>query len=71
VTSLSTELGRDVTVPDVLPVVEKRLRELLAWEPYTPTPDYEPRPEPGRRPRAGGSPSPSAEPRVPVLDPRR
>jgi lipoyl(octanoyl) transferase len=30
VTSLSKELGRDVTVTDVLPVVERRLPELLA-----------------------------------------
>jgi lipoyl(octanoyl) transferase len=48
VTSLSRELGRDVTVADVLPTVERRLRELLAWADYTPTPDYEPRPEPPR-----------------------
>ena len=51
VTSLSRELGRDVTVADVLPSVERHLAEYLAWEPYTPTPDYEPRPEPGRAPR--------------------
>jgi lipoyl(octanoyl) transferase len=51
VTSLSHELGRDVTVADVLPSVERHLAEYLAWKPYTPTPDYEPRPEPGRAPR--------------------
>ncbi len=51
VTSLSEELGRDVTVAEVLPLVERRLEELLAWAPYQPTPDYEPRPEPGRRRR--------------------
>ena len=51
VTSLSRELGRPVTVPDVLPLAERHLRDLLAWAPYTPTPDYEPRPEPGRSPR--------------------
>jgi lipoyl(octanoyl) transferase len=51
VTSLSQELGRDVTVAEVLPSAEKHLGELLAWAPYTPTPDYEPRPEPGRTPR--------------------
>src|SRR6478672_9195543 len=51
VTSLSAELGRDVTVAEVLPSVERHLAEYLAWEPYTPTPDYEPRPEPGRAPR--------------------
>jgi lipoyl(octanoyl) transferase len=55
VTSLSAELGRDVTVYDVLPSVRRHLTDLLAWTPYTPTPDYEPRPEPGR------------EARVPVL----
>jgi lipoyl(octanoyl) transferase len=51
VTSLSNELGRPVTVSDVLPSVERHLREYLAWAPYAPTPDYEPRPEPGRTPR--------------------
>src|SRR6188472_363122 len=58
VTSLSAELGRDVTVPEVAPIVERHLRELLAWAPYDATPDYEPRPEPGRQPL-----------RVPVLNP--
>jgi lipoyl(octanoyl) transferase len=57
VTSLSRELGRDVTVEEVTPLVERHVRELLAWAPYDPTPDYEPRPEPGRRLR------------VPVLNP--
>ena len=51
VTSLSHELGHDVTVADVIPSVERHLRTYLAWAPYTPTPDYEPRPEPGRAPR--------------------
>ncbi len=51
VTSLSAELGRDVTVSEVLPIAERHLRELLAWAPYDPTPDYAPRPEPGRTPR--------------------
>jgi len=55
VTSLSAELGRHVTVYDVLPSVRRHLTDLLAWSPYTPTPDYEPRPEPG------------LEARVPVL----
>ena len=49
VTSLSRELGRDVTVSDVIPSVERHLDELLAWAPYTPTPDYPAKPEPGRR----------------------
>jgi lipoyl(octanoyl) transferase len=52
VTSLSAELGRDVTVAEVLPVVERHLDELLAWAPYDATPDYEPRSEPGRAPAA-------------------
>jgi lipoyl(octanoyl) transferase len=51
VTSLSEELGRRVTVSDVLPLVERHLTDLLAWAPYDPTPDYEARPEPGRTPR--------------------
>ncbi|MGN6250955.1 MAG: lipoyl(octanoyl) transferase LipB [Marmoricola sp.] len=51
VTSLTRELGRDVTVTDVIPTVERHLRDLLAWAPYTPTPDYDPKPEPGRTPR--------------------
>jgi lipoyl(octanoyl) transferase len=62
VTTLSEELGRDVTIGEVLPVVEKHLTELLAWAPYVATPDYEPRPEPGRR-------GPSRDLRVPVLNP--
>jgi len=51
VTSLSAELGRAVTVAEVLPSVRRHLTDLLAWAPYSPTPDYEPRPEPGRGPR--------------------
>jgi len=51
VTSLTRELGRDVSVAEVLPSVERHLATYLAWEPYTATPDYEPRPEPGRAPR--------------------
>jgi lipoyl(octanoyl) transferase len=62
VTSLSEELGRDVSVAEVLPLVEKHLAQLLAWTPYDPTPDYEPRPEPGRR-------APTRDLRVPVLNP--
>ena len=38
VTTLSEELGRDVPVAEVLPLVEKHLAELLAWAPYDPTP---------------------------------
>jgi lipoyl(octanoyl) transferase len=55
ITSLTDELGRDVTVHEVLPSVRRNLTDLLAWAPYVATPDYEPRPEPGR------------EARVPVL----
>ncbi len=51
VTSLSNELGRPVTVSDVLPSVERHLSAYLSWGTYTPTPDYQPRPEPGRAPR--------------------
>jgi lipoyl(octanoyl) transferase len=58
VTSLSAELGRDVTVAEVLPSVRRHLDDLLAWAPYDPTPDYDARPEPGRDPL-----------RVPVLNP--
>ncbi len=60
VTSLSAELGRDVPVEEVLPLVERHLGELLAWAPYTATPDYEPRPAPGKR---------APDLRVPVLNP--
>jgi lipoyl(octanoyl) transferase len=67
VTSLSAELGRDVPVTEVVDTVERHLRDLLAWGPYTRTPDYQPRPEPGRR---TGVPSAAAsEPRVPVVSP--
>jgi lipoyl(octanoyl) transferase len=48
VTSLSLELGRDVTAADVIPVAEKHLATYLAWDPYSATPDYEARPEPPR-----------------------
>jgi lipoyl(octanoyl) transferase len=51
VTSLSAELGRDVTVPEVVPLLQRHLDRMLAWAPYERTPDYAPRPEPGRRPR--------------------
>jgi lipoyl(octanoyl) transferase len=55
VTSLTAELGRDVSVHEVLPSARRHLADLLSWAPYDPTPDYAPRPEPGR------------EARVPVL----
>jgi lipoyl(octanoyl) transferase len=49
VTSLSAELGRDVTVDEVAPLARRRLTELLAWAPYDRTPDYPAKPEPGKR----------------------
>ncbi|QLQ10859.1 MAG: lipoyl(octanoyl) transferase LipB [Nocardioidaceae bacterium] len=63
VTSLSEELGRDVTVPEVAPIVEHHLRRYLAWEPYQRTPDLPAKPEPGRGPVVAAGPS------VPVLRP--
>lgn len=51
VTSLSAELGRDVTVAEVLPAVRRHVGELLAWSPYDATPDYDPRPDPAKGPR--------------------
>ena len=51
VTSLSRELGRDVTVAEVTPLVQRHLADYLAWAPYDPTPDYDPRPDPGKGPR--------------------
>ena len=69
VTSLSQELGRDVTVEQVVPSVERHLRELLGWAPYDPTPDYEPRPEPGKRQHSPGNNSLGDTLSVPVLNP--
>ncbi|GAA3644760.1 lipoyl(octanoyl) transferase LipB [Nocardioides ginsengisoli] len=54
VTSLSAELGRDVTVREITPSVRRHLDELLAWGPYDATPDYEPRPDPAKTPPPGG-----------------
>ncbi len=51
VTTLTRELDRDVTVSEVLPVLQARLAEMLAWAPYDATPDYDPRPDPSRGPR--------------------
>ena len=39
VTSLSAELGRDVTVRETAVAIAPHLRELLTWAPYTPAPD--------------------------------
>jgi len=61
VTSLSRELGRDVTVAEALPVVRRHLDHLLSWADYTPTPDYEPRPDPAK--------SSAAPPRIQLVTP--
>ncbi|MFT4010180.1 MAG: lipoyl(octanoyl) transferase LipB [Nocardioidaceae bacterium] len=61
VTTLSAELGRTVTVPEVAPIVERHLRTYLAWEAYERSPDLPAKPEPGRK----------THPRVPVLTPHR
>ncbi len=39
VTSLSVELGRDVSVAEAAAAVAPHLTELLAWRPYEPSPD--------------------------------
>ncbi|WP_332641819.1 lipoyl(octanoyl) transferase LipB [Aeromicrobium sp.] len=39
VTSLTAELGRDVTVPEAAAAVAPHLVELLGWESYVPSPD--------------------------------
>ena len=57
VTTLSVELGRDVTVAEVAPVIERHLATYLAWTPYDRTPDLPAKPEPGKQLR------------VPVLNP--
>ena len=51
VTTLSRELGRDVTVAEVLPILRRHLTEVLAWAPYVATPNYDGRPDPSRGPR--------------------
>ncbi|TNM39810.1 lipoyl(octanoyl) transferase LipB [Nocardioides albidus] len=48
VTSLSAELGRDVPVREIVASVRRHLDELLAWNDYVATPDYEPRPDPAK-----------------------
>ncbi|MFT4189142.1 MAG: lipoyl(octanoyl) transferase LipB [Aeromicrobium sp.] len=68
VTSLSAELGRDVTVQEAAAAVRPHLTELLRWQPYGPSPDVErvegpsvpllspvdPRPSPSARDRGPG-----------------
>ena len=39
VTSLTAELGRGVSVQEAVPVLERHLRDLLAWAPYERSPD--------------------------------
>ncbi len=39
VTTLSAELGRDVTVSEMIPTVERQVAELLSWRPYDRSPD--------------------------------
>ena len=39
VTTLSRELGRDVTVEEVLPFIERHLADLLSWTAYDRSPD--------------------------------
>ena len=68
VTSLSAELGRDVTVEEVTPLIERHLDRLLAWAPYDATPDYEPRPEPAHT-SSHQSAHAADRLRVPVLNP--
>jgi len=41
VTTLTEELGRDVSVSEAASAVAPHLTDLLRWEPYTPSPDIE------------------------------
>ena len=61
VTTLSQELGRPVTVADVLPLVERHLTHYLGWTAYAATPDYD---APDRPPRTRGR-----APRITLLTP--
>jgi lipoyl(octanoyl) transferase len=38
-------------VAQELPSVRRHFGELLSWQPYDATPDYEPRPDPAKTPR--------------------
>ena len=51
VTSLSAELGRDVSVAEAVPAVRRHLSPLLRWDAYDRSPDIVRRDErdPGRR----------------------
>ncbi len=46
VTTLSQELGRDVTVAEADPLLERHLHDLLDWSPYQRSPDVERQPIP-------------------------
>jgi lipoyl(octanoyl) transferase len=64
VTSLSSELHRDVTISQTLPSVRHHLGELLSWNDYVRSPDL-PRPEAapsavGPAPDASAGPAPDA-----------
>lgn len=48
VTTLSDELGRQVTVEEVTPIVERHLARLLAWAPYDRSPDLPAKPDPAK-----------------------
>jgi lipoyl(octanoyl) transferase len=50
VTSLSSELGRDVPCAEVLEAVEHHLCDLLSWGSYRATPSYPARPDPAKHP---------------------
>jgi lipoyl(octanoyl) transferase len=39
VTTLTAEVGREVTVAEVRPVIQRHLTDLLAWQPYEHSPD--------------------------------
>ncbi|WP_203335717.1 lipoyl(octanoyl) transferase LipB [Nocardioides limicola] len=49
VTTLSREVGRQVTTSEVLDSVQRHLTRLLSWSSYDATPDLLPKPEPGLR----------------------
>ena len=69
VTTLTAELGRDVTVSEAVPVVRRHLGDLLTWTPYDAGPSLEPRPEPGRGEASGSRGSQGPQVRVPVVNP--
>ena len=77
VTTLSEELGRDVTVAEVLPLVEQHLTELLAWAPYdadaglrAASRTWTPRRRGRRGPACPGAQSAGLTPRCAMLEPQ-